>query len=131
MANELDKAAKEIADMPRRMVQAAAKELSPPILEVFRRDSGGDLKLSGLRNSGTFKVATRTTGSGGKAKATVSVGPKSMAGPAKWLTHGTRPRRQGRGRHPGTRGKDTFNRGVDAGLPAAERAMVEVFEKGL
>ncbi len=127
MANELHAAAKKVKSLPNQMVRAGTRALRKPILDAYRRDSGGDLQLSGLRNSGRFSVNTSTRGNQ-LAKGRVFMGGK-MAGPAKWLNDGTKPRRQGRGRHPGTRGKGTFDDAASANLEAAQREMTKVFER--
>lgn len=97
-----------------------------PIADAYKRDSGGDNKLSGLRNSGTFRVGVTTRGDA-LAKGKVFIGG-AMTGPAKWLNDGTNARRQGSGFHPGTRAKRTFDRAVDANIQAAAREMERLFD---
>lgn len=129
MANELHQAAKKVRSLPNQMVRAGATVLKKPIVDAYRRDSGGDLKLSGLRNSGKFTVNTSVRGAAA-AKGRVFMGGK-MAGPAKWLNEGTRRRRQGSGTHPGTRGKGTFDTAASAHLRDAEREMSRLFDRTL
>lgn len=128
--SELERLADEVESMPRQMVAAGAKVLEPAILARFRRDSGGDLKLSGLVRAGrrakAFKVSTRISETAKRTRATVSIGPKAMRGPAAWMTHGTK----GHGNHPGTPAKGTFTKAVDRSLPDALDAMISVFERG-
>lgn len=129
MPNELHTAAKKVRSLPNQMVRAGANTLKKPILDSYRRDSGGDLRLSNLRNSGKFTVNTSVRGDLA-VRGRVYMGGK-MAGPAKWLNDGTRPRRQGSGVHPGTSGKGTFTKAASAHLEAAEREMIALFDRAL
>ncbi len=129
MANELHTAARKIRSLPNQMVKAGTTTLRKPLLDAYRRDSGGDLKLSGLRNSGKFTVNTSVRGDA-LAKGRVFMGGK-MAGPAKWLNDGTKPRRQGSGMHPGTSGMGTFDKTASAHLKDAEREMIRLFDQAL
>ncbi len=129
MANELHNAAKKVRSLPNQMVRAGNAALKKPLLDAYRRDSGGDLRLSGLRNSGRFTVNTSARGDA-FAKGRVFMGGK-MAGPAKWLNDGTKPRKQGAGFHPGASGKGTFDKTASAHLRDAEREMVRLFDQAL
>lgn len=129
MANELHQAAKKVRSLPNQMVRAGTKVMKKPLLDAYRRDSGGDLRLSGLRNSGRFTVNTSVRGNL-DAKGRVYMGGK-MAGPAKWLNDGTKPRRQGSGFHPGTKGKGTFDVAASRHLRDAEREMIRLFDQAL
>lgn len=103
--------------------------MKKPLQDAYRRDSGGDLRLSGLRNSARFTVNTSVRGVE-LAKGRVFMGGK-MAGPAKWLNDGTKPRRQGSGLHPGTSGKGTFDAAASSHLRDAEREMIQLFDRAL
>lgn len=129
MANELHAAARQVRSLPNRMVRVGTQTMKRPLLDAYQRDSGGDLKLSGLRNSGRFTVNTSVRGDLA-AKGRVYMGGK-MAGPAKWLNDGTKPRRQGSGFHPGTKGKGTFDDAASRHLADAEREMIRLFDQAL
>jgi hypothetical protein len=112
-----------IAAMPKEMVRAGAKQLRKPLLDAFTRDTGGDRRLSGLRNSGRITVSTSVRGTD-TVKGRVYAGPPTMRGPAGWLDRGTKRRRQGKGWHPGTPAKGTWTNTADKEADAAMRAMV-------
>lgn len=123
MADELRKAAKKVRSLPNQMVRAGVKQISGPLDTEYRHAAGGDGRLSGVPNMRPFKARSSVRGKA-VAKGRVSMTP---AGPAKWINDGTRPRPQGSGQHPGTRGKQTFDRTVDAKLDQALREMEKVF----
>lgn len=128
VGGELRTLARQVSQLPIEMVRAGAKELRKPLLDSITRDSGGDRQLSGLRNSGRFNVSTSVRG-----KTTVTgrvyAGPPGMRGPWDWVNSGTRRRRQGRGTHPGTRGKRTWDRVVDNEAHRVMQAMVAEWDK--
>ena len=128
-ADELRRAARKVRSLPNQMVRVGAQTIKPMLVTAYTQDSGGDLRLSGLRNSGVFRVSTSVRGEQAARGRVFMGGP--MAGPAKWLNEGTRPRRQGAGMHPGTRGKQTFDRAATTALPRAEQEMVRLFERSL
>lgn len=133
MAHEVAKAAKRVRTLPQEMVKAGVKAANKPLLESYKRDTGGDLLLSGLRRSGRrgrLRVTTsvRGSGTGGIVRGRAMVRP---AGPASWLNSGTAPRPQGSGWHPGTRGKRTFDRAVPAALEAARREVKRIFHESM
>ena len=124
--NELHTAAKKIRSLPNQMVRAGADHLKKPLRESFKRDTGGDSRMSGIGNA-RISVATSARGSS-NAKGFVKMRP---AGPASWLNYGTRPRRQGRGFHPGTRPKGTFDEPVNREINQALREMERLFNQAL
>lgn len=126
MAGELAKAAKKVKTLPNQMVRAGTKSIAKPLGQAYLRDSGGDGRLSGLKNSDKFKATTSVRGTYA-VKGSVRIGPRSMRGPASWLNYGTNPH----GGHPGTRGKRTFDRVVQAELPEAARLMERMFNDSL
>jgi hypothetical protein len=117
-----------ISKLPKDIVRAGARRLKRPLDDSVRRDSGGDRRLSGLRNSGRFAVSTSVRGTD-TVKGRVYAGPSAMRAPWSWLDKGTRPRRQGRGQHPGTRGKNTWTDTADREVEAAMRAMVNEWQR--
>lgn len=126
MADELRTAAKRVRTLPNQMVRAGADVLKKPIRDSFKRDLGGDSRMSGIGNA-RISVATSARG---KERATGFVRMKP-AGPASWLNDGTRPRRQGRGFHPGTKAKHTFDEPVDRNIVEALREMERLFARSL
>jgi hypothetical protein len=116
-----------ISKLPKDIVRAGARQLKRPLEDSVRRDSGGDRRLSGLRNSGRFNVSTSVRGTD-TVKGRVYAGPSAMRAPWSWLDKGTRPRRQGRGQHPGTRGKGTWSDVADREADNVMRAMVAEWE---
>ncbi len=128
VGGDLHSLARQISGLPVEMVRAGAKQLRGPLLDSATRDSGGDRKLSGLRNSGRFTVSTSVRGKTA-VKGRVFAGPPAMRGPWDWMNRGTKPRRQGSGVHPGTRGKRTWDRVADAEAGRVMAAMVAEWEK--
>lgn len=126
MANELRTAAKRVRTLPNQMVKAAADHLKKPIAASYKSDLGGDSRMSGIGNA-RISVTTSARGKE-RAKGFVRMKP---AGPASWLNDGTKPRRQGRGWHPGTPARSTFDRPVDQNIDEALREMQRVFERSL
>lgn len=124
MAGELVATAKKVRTLPNQMARAGTKAISGPVRDAYKRDTGGDGKLSGLRGMPAFKAPTSVRGTFA-VRGTVKVKP---AGPGVWLNTGTKPRPQGRGMHPGTSGKRTFDRAVDQSLPEAQRVMERLFD---
>lgn len=117
-----------ISKLPKEMVRAGAKQLRKPLLDAAARDSGGDRRLSGVRNSGRLNVSTSVRGKD-TVKGRVYAGPPAMRGPWSWLDQGTKRRRQGSGWHPGTKGKGTWSDTADKEAEAAMRAMVAEWAK--
>jgi hypothetical protein len=122
VAGEIVQAAKKVKTLPQKMVRVGAKSVRDPLQSAYLRDSGGDGRLSGLRNSGTFKASTSVRGTN-DVRGRVTIGPGGMRGPASWLNSGARRSRVGR-----TRAKRTFDRVVDAELPVAARLMENLFD---
>jgi hypothetical protein len=123
MAGELRTAAKKVKTLPQEMVKAGTKTIKTPLQAAYMRDSGGDGRLSGLRNSGVFKATTSTKGTY-DVKGKVMIGPSGMRGPATWLNDGARRSKVGR-----TVAKHTFDRVVDKELPEAAREMERIWER--
>lgn len=126
MADELRKAAKKVRSLPNQMVRAGADHLKKPIGVSYKAALGGDSRMSGIGNA-RIGVATSARGVE-QAKGFVRMRP---AGPADWVNSGTRPRRQGRGMHPGTPAKHAFDQPVDREAENALRAMEKVFDRTL
>jgi hypothetical protein len=123
MAGELRAAAKKVKTLPQQMVKAGTKTIKTPLQAAYMRDSGGDGRLSGLRNSGTFKATTTVKGTHdviGK----VRIGPSGMRGPATWLNDGAKRRIVGR-----TVAKHTFDKVAKSEIPNARREMEQIFGK--
>jgi hypothetical protein len=117
---------KSLANLPAEMVREGTKQLQKPIEARAERDSGGDRRLSGLKRSGRFTVSTSVKGTTA-VEGRVFAGPSKMRGAWSWLDRGTAARAQGKGRHPGTRGKGTWSEPVDAELPKVREAIIKRF----
>lgn len=126
MTGELRKAAKKVRSLPNQMVRAGADHLKKPVAARLKSDTGGDSRLSGIGNA-RLRVATSARGNE-RAKGFVRIIPP---GPGSWLNDGTRPRPQGRGRHPGTPAKRTFDDPVDRNKHEALRVMERLFSQAL
>jgi hypothetical protein len=124
-ASDLEAVADQLDQFPEQAVRHAVTELRSAILPRLRRDTGGDQRLSGMRSGARLDVTVETTGTGGQ----VAAGPRRMRGPWRWLNDGTRPRAQGRGRHPGTPAKGTWDRPVAKALPDVEREVATLFDR--
>jgi hypothetical protein len=124
-ASDLEAVATQLDQFPEQAVRHAVTELRRAILPRLRRDTGGDQRLSGMRSGARLDVTAETKGSGGQ----VAAGPRRMLGPWRWLNNGTRPRAQGRGRHPGTRPKGTWDQATAKALPDVERDVAALFDQ--
>lgn len=152
MGRKLERASAELARAQRTAVERAALAMTTDIRQVIERDSG-DSRLSGVGKKGA-KV-----GAGFDVKGTRNpVAIIRARGPLHLLANRTKPhtiepkarRRRGGNRvglgmpdgqvrasvqHPGTRGKDTWRRGVAVGLPKAVRILrsstVDAVRRGL
>lgn len=143
--------AEALEDAPRRIAKDAAVVMSKAILDQARRDSGGDLRLSGVPSS---RLGLKTTLSGGTpiAIAQIEANPKRARGPWSWLESGTsrhvvRARRRfGKRRRTmrvggewatgpwevrGMTAKRTFSRGVEGGEDPVRRVEARVVEAAL
>ena len=129
MSSELRTAARKVRSLPNQMVKAGGDHLKAPIRASFKRDTGGDMRLSGIGNRGRFTISSSARGTS-SAKGFVQVA-KSMRGPASWLNSGTKPRRQGSGFHPGTPAKRTFDEPVEREIREALAEMQRLFDRAL
>jgi hypothetical protein len=123
MAGELRAVAKKVKTLPQQMVKAGTSAVEKPLQAAYMRDSGGDGRLSGLRNSGTFKAKSTMKGTA-SVTGRVTIGPPSMRGPATWLNDGAKRRIVGR-----TVAKHTFDHAADSSLPKARVEMEKIFGK--
>lgn len=106
-----------LAGFPADAVKQAVKTISTPALARLRKDTGGDRRLSGLKNGKQLTIKTKVVGTT-IAEGVVLAGPKRLLGPWSWLEDGTKAgSRRGRYgspyRHPGTRAKRTWSDPVD------------------
>jgi hypothetical protein len=104
------KVAAELRDLPRAHVAATVKELRAPATSLLRDHTGGDGRLSRVRNGTPLRVQAGVKGDRYLVEGYVAAGPKRARAQWFWLNDGTGPHRgpRGRGRHPGTRGKRTW-----------------------
>lgn len=124
-SDDIEAVAAKLDQFPEQAVRHAAVELRSAILPRLRRDTGGDQRLSGMRSGARLNVTAETTGQG----AQVAAGPRRMLGPWRWLNNGTRPRAQGRGQHPGTRAKGTWDQAAAKAIPDVERDVATLFDR--
>jgi len=122
-AGDLDAVAGNVERFCDDAVKRAVVDLKKAILIQARRDTGGDLRMSGI-GTARLGIQTKVTGN---VVGTVSAGPRRMRGPWRWLNDGTRPRPQGRGRHPGTPAKGTWDRPALKAIPQVERDIAARF----
>jgi hypothetical protein len=141
-AQRLGKMSTAIQNGKRDTLTEAAMVAKKAHLAVIQRDAGGDLKLSRVGKRGA-KVGARYDISGDRAEI-------KATGPLHFLANPMSPhripkaRRRGRRRvvvvpglsvrqgdkgirawvqHPGTRGKDTWNKGIDNARPKVSKVM--------
>lgn len=115
-ADELAQDARRVAEFPRDAVARAVRSFAEALRPRVAADTGGDNRLSGLRDGDDLRVNTRVDGYT-IVEGLVSAGPRGMRGPWRWLDDGTRPRDQGAGRHPGTPARNTFSDPVEQTMP--------------
>ena len=112
-----------IAALPEQVVREALKTIQEPARNRLRIDTGGDFRLSGLKGAGPRMSVTVKVRGGSLVEGVVQAGPKRLLGPMSWLESGTKARRQGRGRHPGTPAKRTWSSPTGA---AQSKAIADV-----
>lgn len=108
--------AKNAESFPRKFVKEAVADIRKDQTKTLKRDIGGDTAMSGIGNGRlTIKSSVK-----GDSIVTGEVTAGKPAGPWSWLEKGTAPHIAGgryRGaRHPGTRGKRTWSRGLPDSL---------------
>lgn len=129
-AADLEVVAGNVERFPVQAVRHVTTGLRTAIVARARRDTGGDMRLSHDRRRERLDVTTIVAGEG-VVTGEVIPGPRRAASRWRWLNDGTRPRTQGRGRHPGTRGKRTIDLAVDRALPELERDVANQFDEVL
>lgn len=134
-SDALGRIGRRLRTMPQEGVAEATKILRAEIRRNLRRDTGGDFRLSGLRNGSSLSVKVTQRGSE-LVEGRVMAGPRDQRAPWFWLEEGTRPGRRGapvgrynsaranRGFHPGTPAFRTWSRSFDA-VEAKIRADME------
>jgi hypothetical protein len=115
-AADLEVVAGNVERFPEQAVRGVVTGLRAAILTQTRRDTGGDLRLSGNRSRERLDVTTTVNGDR-VVVGEVIPGPRRQLGPWRWLNDGTRPRAQGSGHHPGTRPKRTIDAAVNRAGP--------------
>lgn len=127
-AADLEVVAGNVERFPVQAVRHVTTGLRQAILTRARRDTGGDMRLSHDRRNERLAVDTSIDGD----RITVGEvipGPKRAVSRWRWINDGTRPRVQGSGRHPGTKGKHTIDLAVDRALPDLERDVATQFDE--
>lgn len=129
-AADLDQVAGNVERFPDQAVRHVVTGLRAAIVARARRDTGGDMRLSHDRRRIQLDVTTNIAGQG-HVQGEVIPGPRRAVSRWRWLNDGTRPRAQGSGRHPGTRGLRTIDAAVDRALPDLERDVATQFDEVL
>lgn len=128
-SGEIKTIVKKLPTVANETVEWAIKAVRKPALAAVARDTGGDRKLSGLRNGKSMTVVVTRKTTGTIVEADIKGGPQRQRAPWFWLEEGTkagrrsRPanrRRSGRvitAQHPGTPAKRTWSGAVDPIVP--------------
>lgn len=112
--------AKKAKSFPRQFVDEAASDMRKAAMSSLKADTG-DGGLSGAGNV-KLKVVRKVKGQEFLVIGEVRAGsPRALWF---WLEEGTKPHRIGRRRHPGTRPKRTWSRGVEPSVDRAQRTAV-------
>jgi hypothetical protein len=111
-AAAMRKRSARLRQLPSEGVTAAAATVRKAVIAQARADTGGDLRLSGLKRGQAFTVTVKKTGSN-IVTAEMKAGPPRQRAPWFWLNEGTRPH----GGHPGTPKKSTWDKPVDKVRP--------------
>jgi hypothetical protein len=155
LTRRINKIEKAVQDSARDSIRRAAIAAKAAQLDQMRHDVGGDLILSRVRSGKGARIGARytLTGTGTTTTATVKA-----TGPVPLIANRIEPHRIPRAvarrrrkrlaipgigvrsavNHPGTRGKDTWNKGRREATPAVtkiigrntDRAVVEAFRTG-
>lgn len=128
-AADLEVVAGNVERLPTESVRHVVTGLRQAIVARARRDTGGDMRLSHDRRNERLDITTAVGGGDRVAHGQVIPGPTRAVSRWRWLNDGTRPRVQGSGRHPGTRGKRTIDAAVDRALPDLERDVAHQFDQ--
>lgn len=123
-SDALGRIGRRLRTMPQEGVAEATKILRAEIRRNLRSDTGGDNRLSGLRNGTALSVKVTQRGTD-LVEGRVMAGPRDQRAPWFWLEEGTRPGRRGapvgrynsaranRGFHPGTPAFRTWSRSFE------------------
>ena len=128
-AADLEVVAGNVERFPAQAVRHVVTGLRTAIVARARRDTGGDMRLSHDRRQVRLDVTTSVDGGPRLVAGEVIPGPRDAVSRWRWLNDGTRPRVQGAGRHPGTRGKRTIAAAVDRAAPDLERDVAHQFDQ--
>lgn len=127
--SDLNQISFDVRQFPEKVVRMGVRELEAAVVDRLRRDTGGDFRLSGLRGGGKLTVTTKVgILYGHRVSGQVQASPRKMIGPWRWLQDGTEPHAMGRGRHPGTRGKQTWSEPVERTIPKVQRQIETSFD---
>jgi hypothetical protein len=128
--------------LPDEAVVKSSKIFRTAALKQLKADTGGDRRLSGLRNGLPLRVTVTKRGTE-LVEGRVMAGPKDQRAPWFWLEEGTRPgprgkpfgrpdsRRANRGMHPGTPAKRTWSRSFESARGEAENEIDGLFERAV
>lgn len=112
----LRRLSRDMRSLPRQWIDDSVKTIRKAATKRLGGDTGGDRSLSNA--PGKLRVEAKVSGDQ-VATATITPGPRRSGAQWSWLEEGTQPHRIGRGRHPGTSGKQTWTKGTSPAVKAA------------
>lgn len=122
--------------LPEEMVRLGVRRVGRATNRALTADTGGDKRLSGVRNGRPQRIRTVRRRAGILHEGWVLAGPRNQRAPLFWREEGTRGGRRGarvgrfegstsrrsyRGNHPGTDGTQWWSTAVEPALEATER----------
>lgn len=130
-ADDLDQLARDVTAYTKQSVKDVGKVFADAIKTRAKRDTGGDMRLSGVPGMARMTVSTtaRVSKSTGSVKGAVKAGPRKNLGPWRWLNDGTRPHVVNGRSHPGTAAKNTWDEPRDRVRPNAELKAVQLWDR--
>jgi hypothetical protein len=129
-AKNLRRASKALQTLPQRVVTDATRRVAKATTGSVTADSGGDRRLSGAGGRGQLRPTTPISGTN-VVIGEVTAGPGRARAQWFWLNEGTKARRQGRGRHPGTPAKRTWTRAIDQVMPTIRDEIPRTFHRAV
>lgn len=118
-AGQLRADARRVASFPSDVTRRSVRVLADAIRPRVRVDTGGDMRLSGMRDPTPIRVTETVTATGSTASGAVTFGPPAMRPAVTWLNDGTRPHAETD--HPGTPARYTVDEPVADTLPVVMR----------
>jgi hypothetical protein len=109
-AGALKKKSARLRALPGEGVTEAVGTVRKAVMPRAKKDTGGNLLLSGLKNGRAFTIDVKRSG-GTVVTAEIKAGPRGQRAPWFWLNEGTNPHTTHGGTrpHPGTPAKRTWD----------------------